>query len=343
MVQPLLRIARRTVHLHSAVSSPAFGASTVLAADPWEYVGLWLRREHSDDAVFYWDQAKQFFDASRHLSTTASPLTSYYAILNATKAFLTHKSALFAPEHGVARGPEPHGKVALKKEVIILKKGGVLAALCSTLHEPLSADEQWSLFDIFHNLPFIHRPFTLTFRSADDLFIPLTNEFFVRHPHTTDVWFAADVNPHYVGRQLAAQLPPEFEVDAGDTSGLRVRMKRRFQWVRKGAGSKDTSKLTAYHRDVRRHVVPIVEPLNRWYLRRKAAMPRSELPLIYAALHRLSELSRYEALRLRAHLEAQHNWLVAEFLRVAPAQFVHLLASEITGKEFLVPSAVRLV
>lgn len=102
------------------------------------------------------------------------------------------------------------------------------------------------------------------------------------------------------------------------------------------------TRLVNYHRVVRRHVVPILEPTNRWYLRSGEPPERSTLPLIFAALHRVSELSRYEPLRCRAHLDAQHNWLLAEFLRIAPAQFVQLIASEITGREFLKPAAVRL-
>jgi len=56
-------------------------------------------------------------------------------------------------------------------------------------------------------------------------------------------------------------------------------------------------------------------------------------------MHRLSELSRYEPEALAGHLEAKHNWLLSEFLRVAPMQFAYGIASEITGLEFLKPDA----
>jgi len=36
----------------------------------------------------------------------------------------------------------------------------------------------------------------------------------------------------------------------------------------------------------------------------------SQLVLIYAAMHRLSELSRYEPLSFSGHFNVNHNWLL---------------------------------
>jgi len=54
-------------------------------------------------------------------------------------------------------------------------------------------------------------------------------------------------------------------------------------------------------------------------------------------MHRLSELSRYEPITLSKHLNSQQNWLLSEFIKSAPYQFIHEIASEITGEESLVP------
>lgn len=337
-----LRLLQRTVYLHSAVTEPSFGAPTVLAGDALEYVRLWLRRQRNADAVFYWDQARQFLAATAHLTHEASPVTSYYAALNATKALLTHRNSHPGATHGVTRGPEPRGKVSLKTEILTMQTSGVLASLRAALQEPVVQPESCSLYDLLHNLPFVHRAFKLTFRSAPELFIPLHKAGFVRHPSTREVWFRAQVDTRYAAKTLSRRIPTIFEMEpAGDEAGLFVRARGRIEMDRKGP-LRHLLRLTNYHRTIRQHVTPIVEPANRWYLKVASARVGSTLPLILAALHRLSELSRYEPLRLRAHLEAQHNWLIAEFLRVAPAQFMHLIGSEITGREFLRPSAVRL-
>ena len=56
-------------------------------------------------------------------------------------------------------------------------------------------------------------------------------------------------------------------------------------------------------------------------------------------MHRLSELSRYEPITLSKHLSSQQNWLISEFIKGAPYQYINEIASEITGEEFFVPRA----
>jgi hypothetical protein len=68
-----------------------------------------------------------------------------------------------------------------------------------------------------------------------------------------------------------------------------------------------------------------------------ARIRRQPVTLTLGILHRLSELCRYQPLKLSALLRRQENWLLAEFLNVALAQSLDELASEITGLQFLVP------
>lgn len=69
------------------------------------------------------------------------------------------------------------------------------------------------------------------------------------------------------------------------------------------------------------------------------SLSNGPLVLAYAAMHKLSELSRYDPITLNQHLDSRDNWLLTEFLRVSPMQFVYGMASEITGMEFLAPDA----
>ncbi|PDY74037.1 YaaC family protein [Bacillus cereus] len=57
----------------------------------------------------------------------------------------------------------------------------------------------------------------------------------------------------------------------------------------------------------------------------------------YSAMHRLSELARYEPVLLPEYSESEHNWLLSECIRIAPHQFIDELASELTGEEFMAP------
>lgn len=74
-----------------SITSADYEAKTVLTNSAWEYVELWLRRQNTNrsrKALFYWKQAKSFFDASENLPIESKPLTSYYCCMNAAKALL---------------------------------------------------------------------------------------------------------------------------------------------------------------------------------------------------------------------------------------------------------------
>ena len=53
-----------------------------------------------------------------------------------------------------------------------------------------------------------------------------------------------------------------------------------------------------------------------------------------AAMHRLSELSRYDPEGLMTYLEGKENWLLTEFIELGPLQFIDELVCEMTSLEF---------
>jgi len=81
--------------------------------------------------------------------------------------------------------------------------------------------------------------------------------------------------------------------------------------------------------------------MRLWYLKRNAEVPdvinRSSMTLSFAAMHRLSDMSRYDPLLLHKHLDRSHNWLLSEFISLAPRQLIDEIAAEITGLDFMVP------
>src|SRR5262249_40662808 len=141
----------------------------------------------------------------------------------------------------------------------------------------------------------------------------------------------------------ATDLYKDFEHDAGVVERTVVRSKKRFTWNPSDIGC-SLAALFRTHARLRKWLVPIVAPTNRWYLRRTGARAEGTpvLPAAFAALHSLSELSRYEATNLRRHLKGHEGWLLTEFLQPAPAQYISTIASETTGTEFTRPDAVRL-
>lgn len=327
--------------LHKAYKTPSWGKDTVLVTDTWDYVSLWLKRENKPEAQFYWEQAKSFFEATQSLPKTSAPLTAYYCFLNAAKCLLMVKGIPFDKRHGVSGWSKP-GRVSLSKEIVKLQNKGILSELCRYYGETINKNT-YSIKNIFYNLPFIHRAYHLTYISEQELFLPIKEPEYVHAPASTKSWFTAILDPHYVHGQTLRILPPTFEKDVGDNTCYRVRRKKRFKWQR-GNGNQTTNlqQLTKYHQDTRKYVFYIHGPMRLWYLKRDkrnlpAFIERHTVPLMFGAMHRLSELARYNPDYLAKHFVSQHNWLLSEFIQIAPTQFIDEISSEITGQEFMTP------
>ena len=335
-----LHIAGKPVKLHGSLISTDYRQSRVLCSDPWEFVSLWLKRAHKNDALFYWEQARQFYLATKTLPELSSPLTSYYCFLNATKTLLSATNQIFNEVHGVAG--RTIGRVkSLDNEMVVFKGGGILPALCKYLEEPDNGGKEFSLKDIFWQMPFIHRSYCLSFRGATELFIPLNDNCFMRRDGSKEAWFQAEIDRRYVNAHTKRMIEPGFE-NYEENGRFFIRRKRRFRWSGRDIDNSVTQ-FIAYHKTIRRRVVPIYSSENRWYLKKSVAghdkLINSQLVLMFAAMHRLSELSRYDPIVLAGHFNVNHNWLLTEFIRMAPSQFVYGIASEITGLEFIRPDA----
>lgn len=325
--------------IRRSVISPAWGDEKVLTSDIWTYVDLWIRRNaKTTNALFYWEQAREFHRASLGLPITASPLTLYYCFLNATKALLAAKRLPFGDYHGLT-GESLPGKASLSKEKITLKGSGVLPALIGYYGEVDSADT-YDLKTMLYNMAFVHRSYCLSYR-APYLFFPLENCRYVRGVGVTEGWITANIEHRFDDRRILATLTPGYERDAGYDDSLVIRKKQRFRWrTGKAERDKNLENITKYHRNLRRDVTYIAG-VGRWYLKRRhtnaTTIDRHVPVLIFASMHRLSELSRYDPLRLSRLLDTHRNWLLAEFIKTAPIQFLDELACELTGQEIHVP------
>ena len=338
-----LRDDNRLVYFRKAVSSPELTSESVLTREPYQYVELWLKRE-CKDALPYWLQSKAYYQATKSLPAVSAPLTAYYCYLNAAKALLTVRGVKFKEWHGVSGAFDPTSKRSLANEMVKIKGAGILSSLSAFLDEPEPNDEH-SLSDILGNLPFIHRAYRQTFTSKKELFVPLSKPHYRKHPHSSEVWFAADIKGHFADRRSLSTFPNAFEHDEGCHTAFRIRTKRRKRWYLRGAKAADKSRahkrLCNLHKKCRLKVTFISAPVSLWYLKRNHSsatiIDRYGMTLIMAAMHRLSELARYDPQGLNAYFEGKPNWLLSEFIELASDQFLDELICEMTGKEFRLP------
>jgi YaaC-like Protein len=347
MPEAELRIGNRTAYFRKAISEPLFSTDSVLTRNAWNYVELWLRRRGKTGqvALDYWTQARDFHEASLRLPPVSAPLTLYYCFLNATKALLTIKGVAFAERHGVAGPRAMPSNRNLATESTTIGNRGIVSELVALLKEP-EASRTHTLRDMIGNLPFIHRAFCLTYGIREEKFIPLRNPLYVLDTTAQEVRFRADIAGRSADKRRLSSVLAEFPIISGEHGKkYTIRSTAASKWVKRGSSKIDrenaTTSLRKIHSSLRLNISFISAPLDLWYLKRNVAgiptIDRYGLTLIIASMHRLSELSRYDPRGLDKHLKGRENWLLTEFINLAPSQFVDEIACEMTGLEFRLP------
>src|SRR5262245_61615679 len=124
-----IRYQDRSLRLYKCVVNPDLDTRTILVEDQWDYVEMWLKRNHLANALFFWKQAEAFANASKDLPNISSPLTKYYAAMNAAKALL-HAKGKSVPEYHGVRGSRATGTASLGSEKVTVLGKGVAPELC---------------------------------------------------------------------------------------------------------------------------------------------------------------------------------------------------------------------
>jgi len=341
MVFEEIYLNSKPLSLHKAHINPEFNSKTILVTNTWDYVEMWLKRgreSRKKEALFFWQQARHFYNAAKQLPNTSSPLTGYYCFLNSTKALLLVKGIDFANEHGVS-GESRGNRRVIATEIVKFKTSGVLPALISYLEED-RAFKEYTLKDLLYNLPYIHRAYNLTFKSSAELFIPVSSPLYVKKSDSDEAWFCAKLGRGFTNQHTINKLPDGFELDKGKPEEFIIRRKKRFYW-RTGQQDNNLRNLSSYHQKIRKNLFYIYGSTKLWYIKRKNninnCIEHTDLPLTFAAMHRLSELARYSPNILAGYFDSKYNWLLSEFILNSLNQFIDEISSEITGHEFMMP------
>ena len=338
-----IKLKGRPIGPHRTVVGPLLGARHVLTKAPWQFVSLWLRREKRDDALFYWQQSQEFYNASVGLPVQSRPLLLYYSFMNAAKALFTAKRITFNEHHGVKNYPmrPPNARVRLGNEGVKLLSHGVLPTL-STYYGESESLRRYSLEELFFNTVFIHRTYCLTHPRQTEMFISLTDCEYVADNKAKRAFFRASLSEHYASQHVVNRLPSSFRADA-DGDPFTIRSTASVPFSKPGKPTKsDLRNLVGLNNQLRTDLVYIRGAKALWYVKTNASGPRRvarQTPtVVLAAMHRLSEICRYRPLELRSLLSGRENWLVSEFVEKSPLQFIDAMASEVTGYEFLEPN-----
>ncbi|WP_433762967.1 YaaC family protein [Brucella anthropi] len=342
MAKQEVRVKGKVCRPHKSAVSPTLDSRTVLTESHWQFVELWLTRERQTDALLYWRQAREFHAAAKGLSAQASPLPLYYCYLNAAKCLLTSKGIAYDQHHGLReKRRAANVRIDLSNEGVKLLNRGVATALSAYFGEIESRTEHY-LKDIFLNLPFIHRTYILSYPNETEVFIPLVDCRFIQDSVTRQAYFAASISKDFKSGIIFKRAPPSLIQDA-DGLPNGVRSSASLPCTHAGRPTQqDIANIVTLNKQLRGDIEYINGSQTLWYMRTRPSAANLILrrvpTLILMAMHRLSELSRYKPLELNKHLSSKKNWLIDEFLRMSPSQFIDEISSEITGFQFQVPN-----
>jgi hypothetical protein len=338
-----ISVRARAVGLHRAIVNPLLGARTVLTKEPWEFVSLWLRRNKRDAALFYWEQAREFHNASKGLPPQSRPLLLYYSYMNAAKALFTSKKTSFNEYHGIQRHlmRQATGRIRLGNEGIRILTNGVLPAL-STYYNELERTKSHSMQELLFNTVFVHRTYCLTNERQTEMFVPVKDCRYVLDSISRRAFFQARLAKHSSSQRVMNRLPPSLMADP-DHGEYAIRSATSVPCSRpKSPTPSDLANLSTLNQELRADLQYIRGTEALWYVKTIVAgtrrLARQTPTVVLAAMHRLSEICRYRPLELRSFLSGRENWLISEFVAESPQQFIDAIASEITGLEFLDPN-----
>lgn len=343
-----IKLHGRDVKPHKATQGADFGARTVLTNSPWEYVSLWLQRSKipgAKDAAFYWTQARAFTLAAQGLPQESAPLPLYYAYMNATKALLVSKGIALQEFHGITRhkysgSAEPIG---LANEGVRIQKKGILPILSNYLKERESENIH-SLKDLLFNLPCIHRTYCITYEQKSELFIPLTDCRYTFDQSTGLAYLGAEISADFDYKVYVDRLPTGLQIDSSSNDPRRV---RSVEVAKISSSTLSTAEevraIGSLNSLLRPDLQYISGSTTLWYAKARPeenekSIQRSPLTISLAAMHRLSELSRYSPMQLAQLFRGDQNWLLTEFIRMSPQQFADEIAAEITGHQCMTPN-----
>ncbi len=334
-----IKVRGRDLKPHKAAVSPLFTARSVLTKEPWTFVSLFLKREKKEEALFYWEQAFTFYNASKGLPLESAPLLLYYSFLNAAKALLTSKNVTFDPFHGVKEWQTGNvSRDALKKVGIEVKPVGVLPSL-SVYFGETETHTRHSLQDLLFNMPFIHRTYCLTYKSQVEMFLPLKDSAYMFDSDTNQAYLSAKVSRDFLSRRIVRRLPHSLVAAGPDV----IRSRASVDFIKpRNPTEADLRNLSELHHQLRIDICYINGVETLWYAKLLTNGPRRlnrQTPtLVLGAMHRLSELCRYHPMEFRSYLDGQANWLLSEFIQMSPSEYIDQIASDLTGHQFLLPN-----
>lgn len=165
----------------------------------------------------------------------------------------------------------------------------------------------------------------------------MLNPRFVLDRNTQLAWLEFELEEGYLNGNTIKNFE-QFEIDTFyKEKESKLKSINTYTWSHKKANNNFDDFLT-YYREARSKFTYIYSVNDLWYYKinniGNGVIEKNSTILTLAAMHCLSEMSRYDPNRLQAHLNSKHGWLISEFINKSLYQFVDVISSEISGDDF---------
>ena len=353
-----------SLRLRKSFTNADISSHSVLTDDVFSYVDFWFKtnkkilkdengKRVEQDHAFYWNQAKNFYVATKSLPIESSPLPMYYCMLNAIKAYIFYNANSFDEirncfnGHGLHEGMqdvEDHS-VRLDNIFVIRDGWGVFSKFSKLIDDDF--ENKWecgrsgavSIKELVSQLSFIHSAYISTYSlpRKNEKFIPLlsgsTPTF--RYCRDRKIRLVIDIDRNYF-KQDAIILPEEIKQSIPEC--FEINSDNCFQLISKQFFRKKD--ILSVYKEYRKHFSYIMADKRIWYLLREInnenCMPNLNSMLIsVAVVHRFSEIVRYKPEQMYRLLQGKESWLIHEFLSIVLDQFMDEISCEITKKEIM--------
>lgn len=335
----------------------------IVTADVWAYLRTAVRtnkklsKDQIREAEAFIEQAFEFFEAAQNPRIGSRPLLYYYSFLNLSKVAVLMGNVTMPPKvgHGISDPKENIRKrLSLPGQSVRIIKcahnhSEIFPEFVAALGGEVRKPKVIKVLDLLRQIPGVHRTFCRVMEENPSC-MPIKSLHFYKVDKSVFVRLKLDRRD----RDVKATLPlirnntafGKLFTEVCLSSTINNSSDKDAIWFESNvvSGKKQTinSALLALAEKIR--LLGFSSILTSvGYRHYVCCMPKRQLlpPLavIFAVMFYFGSITRYKPYDFDRIVDDKHSWLVSEFLKTQPNQFLHGLAGHIAGVDVVLPYA----
>jgi hypothetical protein len=330
----------------------------IITADVWAYfkyvITDRLKKDHRIMANAFLEQSFEFYEAAKNPRLSTRPVLYYYASLNLAKVFLIIKHISLPPavKHGLT-DPKTNQRKSMHFSVQSVKflpcktdHSIIFPELVKALGHNIINNTTIKVISLMRQIPGIHRTFC-TITGQSPCFLPIKQFSLVKSPKSEIiVRVILDKN----NTDVPIVLKNIRSRNSFKNNFIQVKVEKEkekeeiwFETAKKqGRGSKRFIAIKEHAKEISKAGIWGILTNNGWRYYLSCLRPSEIMPplaSIYATMFYLGSITRYKPYDFDKILAGRYSWLMSEFVRTQPAQFLYGIAGHVAGTDVVRPFA----